>query len=94
MDTPNIVVPPGQDPGSPGRSFSLKLRGGETGDSIMMFEECSRRQADEGPRPPPVRELAPASRRRKHAEASDFGDGEGPHRLREVAPPTRKPDKT
>src|SRR6266851_3397477 len=39
MDTPNIVVPPGQDPGSPGRSFSLKLRGGETGDSIMMFEE-------------------------------------------------------
>ena len=39
MDTPNIVVPPGQDPVSPGRSFSLKLRGGETGDSIMMFEE-------------------------------------------------------
>src|SRR5437868_3010848 len=39
MDTPNIVVPPGQNPGSPGRSFSLKLRGGETGDSIMMFEE-------------------------------------------------------
>ena len=39
MDTSNIVVPPGQDPVSPGRSFSLKLRGGETGDSIMMFEE-------------------------------------------------------
>src|SRR6266436_6159785 len=39
MDTPSIVVPPGQDPVSPGRSFSLKLRGGETGDSIMMFEE-------------------------------------------------------
>ena len=39
MDTPNIVVPPGQDPGSPGRSYSLKLRGGETGGSIMMFEE-------------------------------------------------------
>jgi quercetin dioxygenase-like cupin family protein len=39
MATPNIVVPPGRDPGSPGRSFSLKLRGGETGDSIMMFEE-------------------------------------------------------
>ena len=39
MDTPSIVVPPGRDPGSPGRSFSLKLRGGETGDSIMMFEE-------------------------------------------------------
>ena len=39
MDTPSIVVPPGQDPVPPGRSFSLKLRGGETGDSIMMFEE-------------------------------------------------------
>ncbi len=39
MDTPSIVVPPGQDPVSPGRSFSLKLRGAETGDSIMMFEE-------------------------------------------------------
>ena len=39
MDTPNIVVPPRQHPVSPGRSFSLKLRGGETGDSIMMFEE-------------------------------------------------------
>src|SRR5882724_334313 len=39
MDAPDIVVAPGQDPVSPGRSFSLKLRGGETGDSIMMFEE-------------------------------------------------------
>src|ERR1700756_5214430 len=39
MDAPDVVVPPGQDPVSPGRSFSLKLRGGETGDSIMMFEE-------------------------------------------------------
>src|ERR1700738_1465171 len=39
MDAPDIVVPPGQDPVSPVRSFSLKLRGGETGDSIMMFEE-------------------------------------------------------
>src|SRR6202047_2587104 len=39
MDTPSLVLPPGRDPGSPGRSFSLKLRGGETGDSIMMFEE-------------------------------------------------------
>ncbi len=39
MDAPNTVVPPGQDPASSGRSFSLKLRGGETGDSIMMFEE-------------------------------------------------------
>ena len=39
MGAQGIVVPPGQNPGSPGRSFSLKLRGGETGDSIMMFEE-------------------------------------------------------
>src|SRR5229473_3951032 len=39
MGAQGIVVPPGQDPASPGRSFSLKLRGGETGDSIMMFEE-------------------------------------------------------
>src|SRR5438477_4401768 len=39
MDTQGIVVPPGQDPVSPGRSFALKLRGGETGDSIMTFEE-------------------------------------------------------
>src|ERR1700682_5543517 len=33
------VVPPGHDPASSGRSYSLKLRGGETGDSIMLFEE-------------------------------------------------------
>jgi quercetin dioxygenase-like cupin family protein len=39
MGAQGIVVPPGQDPISAGRSFSLKLRGGETGDSIMMFEE-------------------------------------------------------
>ena len=39
MDTPSIVLPPRQDPDSPGRSFSLKLRGGETGDSIMTFEQ-------------------------------------------------------
>ncbi len=39
MDTPNTVVPPGQDPASPGRSFALKLRSGETDGSIMMFEE-------------------------------------------------------
>jgi quercetin dioxygenase-like cupin family protein len=39
MDAPDVVVPPGRGPVSPGRSFSLKLRGGETGDSIMMFEE-------------------------------------------------------
>jgi quercetin dioxygenase-like cupin family protein len=39
MDTPNIVSTPGRDPVSPGRSFLLKLLGGQTGDSIMMFEE-------------------------------------------------------
>src|SRR6266571_6170481 len=39
MDTQGIVGPPRQDPVSPGRSFSLKLRGGETGGSLMMFEE-------------------------------------------------------
>ena len=39
MDTPNITSSPRQDPVSSGRSFSLKLRGEETGDSIMMFEE-------------------------------------------------------
>jgi len=39
MDARGIVVQPDQGPVSPGRSFSLKLRGGETGDSIMMFEE-------------------------------------------------------
>src|ERR1700730_14778194 len=39
MDARGFVVSPGQDPVFPGRSFSLKLRGGETGDSIMMFEE-------------------------------------------------------
>ena len=39
MDAQGIVVPPRQDPVSPGRSFSLKLRGGETGGSIMLFEE-------------------------------------------------------
>ena len=39
MGTSNIAVPPGQDSTSSGRSFSLKLLGGETGGSIMMFEE-------------------------------------------------------
>jgi quercetin dioxygenase-like cupin family protein len=39
MGTPSIAVPPGEDSTSPGRSFSLKLRGGETGGSIMMFEQ-------------------------------------------------------
>ncbi len=39
MGTPNIAVPSGQDSTSSGRSFPLKLRGGETDGSIMMFEE-------------------------------------------------------
>jgi hypothetical protein len=39
MVAQGIVVPPTHEPSSPGRSFSLKLRRGETGDSIMMFEE-------------------------------------------------------
>ena len=39
MDTSSIPVAPGPAPTSPGRSFALKLLGGETGDSIMMFEE-------------------------------------------------------
>ena len=39
MGAHGIVVPPGQGSVSPGRSFSLKLLGGETGDRIMMFEE-------------------------------------------------------
>ena len=39
MGAHGIVVPPVQDSVSPGRSFSLKLLGGETGDRIMMFEE-------------------------------------------------------
>ena len=36
MGTPDIAVAPGQDPPSPGRSFFLKLRVGETGGSIMI----------------------------------------------------------
>ena len=39
MGTPDMASPPGQDEVSRGRSCSLKLRGGETGGSIMMFEE-------------------------------------------------------
>src|SRR2546427_6568466 len=39
MDTPSTALAPGHAPTSPGRSFALKLLGGETGDSIMMFEE-------------------------------------------------------
>ena len=42
MGAQGIVVQPGQGPVlnfTPGRSIVLKLLGGETGDSIMMFEE-------------------------------------------------------
>jgi quercetin dioxygenase-like cupin family protein len=42
MGAQGIVVQPGQDPVSsftPGRSIVLKLRGADTGNSIMMFEE-------------------------------------------------------
>jgi quercetin dioxygenase-like cupin family protein len=42
MAMQGIVIPPGQGSVSsftPGRSIVLKLRGGETGGSIMMFEE-------------------------------------------------------
>ena len=44
MDARGIVVQPGQGPVlnfTPGRSIVLKLLGGETGDSIMMFEETA-----------------------------------------------------
>jgi quercetin dioxygenase-like cupin family protein len=41
--TKGFVVPAGGgkrfDSPAPGRSFALKLRGGDTGESIMMFEE-------------------------------------------------------
>jgi len=39
MSTLDIVVRPRQEPPPPLRSISIKLRGGETGDRIMMFEE-------------------------------------------------------
>lgn len=42
MDTKGVVVPPGQGPVwdmAPGRSAALKLLGGETAESVMMFEE-------------------------------------------------------
>jgi len=40
MDTPTVAPPfPGQDATPPGRTLSLKLRCGETGGSIMMFEQ-------------------------------------------------------
>ena len=49
MDAKGFVVPPGG--GSvlnmaPGRSAALKLLGGETGDSIMLFEETAPVGAD------------------------------------------------
>ena len=39
MAAPDIVIPASRDPAPPIRSLSLKLRGGETGESIMIFEE-------------------------------------------------------
>ena len=39
MTATDTVVPPGRDAAPPSRSFTFKLRGGETGESIMMFEE-------------------------------------------------------
>jgi quercetin dioxygenase-like cupin family protein len=41
MDTPITVAAPEQAPTSPDRTFSLMLRGSETGDSIMMFESTA-----------------------------------------------------
>jgi quercetin dioxygenase-like cupin family protein len=46
MDTKGLVVLPGQGPVwdmAPGRSAVLKLLGGETADSVMMFEEVAPR---------------------------------------------------
>ena len=39
MGTSDMAVSTGRDSTAPRRSFSLKLRVGETGGSIMMFEE-------------------------------------------------------
>jgi quercetin dioxygenase-like cupin family protein len=39
MAAQDRVVSPGQETAPPARTFSLKLRGSETGESIMMFEE-------------------------------------------------------
>jgi quercetin dioxygenase-like cupin family protein len=39
MSAQGIVVQPGQVPTSPGRTFSLKLRCGETDGSLMVFEQ-------------------------------------------------------
>src|SRR5437762_12006346 len=43
-DSQGIVVPPGEGAVldmSPGRAAALKLQSGETGDSIMVFEEAA-----------------------------------------------------
>jgi quercetin dioxygenase-like cupin family protein len=39
MDAPNVTIAPEQAATPPSRSSSLKLRGAETGGSIMMFEQ-------------------------------------------------------
>src|SRR5882762_2443973 len=39
MDAPNVTIAPERAATPPGRSSSLKLRGAETGGSIMMFEQ-------------------------------------------------------
>jgi len=39
MVASHLVVPPGRNSAPASRSISLKLRGGETGESTMMFEE-------------------------------------------------------
>jgi quercetin dioxygenase-like cupin family protein len=39
MNSERIEPAPGPGPASPGRAVSLLLRGGETGESIMMFEQ-------------------------------------------------------
>jgi quercetin dioxygenase-like cupin family protein len=41
MDRPNAIPSAGQRPATPGRTFQIKLRGSETGDSIMMFESTA-----------------------------------------------------
>ena len=44
MEAKGFVVPPGQGRAwemAAGRSSALKLLGGETGDSVMMFEETA-----------------------------------------------------
>jgi hypothetical protein len=45
MDANGLVVMPGTGPAwtmAPGRSSTLKLRNGETDESVMMFEEVHR----------------------------------------------------